>query len=107
MTLLVFLTCALLAVSGAVKLRATSRIGMRASLWSVSEMGVALACAGLAFASGADAPYLVWAVPAGLLLFVVSSWRYALRFRDHGRRRAASEGARLEQHLRQSTSPED
>jgi O-antigen/teichoic acid export membrane protein len=105
MTLLVFLTCALLAVSGAVKLRATSRIGMRTSLLSVSEMAVALAFAGLAFVSGAEAPYLAWSVPVGLLLFIVSSWRYALRFRDHGRRRVASEGARLEQHVRQSTPP--
>lgn len=106
MPVLLFLAAAMLAVSGAMKLRATSRMGTGLAPLALLEMVVAVAIAFLALPGPlAGTPILRWSVPAAVLLLVGSSVDHALRLREHRRRRAASEERRLRsflQHLSRS-----
>jgi hypothetical protein len=94
-SLLLFLTSALLAVSGATKLRSASRAGLGVPVLALAEMVWALALA-LAALPGASTPATSrWGIPIGVTLVLVSSARYTLRLRAERRRRADSEGGRL------------
>jgi hypothetical protein len=97
MSVLLFLTAAMLAVSGAVKLRATSRIGMGLAPLALLEMAVAVALAFLGLPSPlSGSAFVRWSVPAALLLLVGSSVDHGVRLREHRRRRAESEERRLQ-----------
>jgi hypothetical protein len=96
MAILLFTTAAMLAVSGAVKLRATSRIGMGLAPLALLEMAVALALGFLALPGPLSGSALLrWSVPLALLLLVGSSVDHAVRLRALRRRRTESEQRRL------------
>jgi predicted RND superfamily exporter protein len=86
----------MLAASGGVKLRATSRIGLGLAPLALSEMAVAVALGVLALPGPllGGAP-VRWSVPAAVLLLIGSSIDHAVRLRAYRRRRAESEERRL------------
>lgn len=96
MTFLLFVTAALVAVSGGLKLRSTSRVGLGVRPLALLELLSALILAGLILPSPLSGSALVrWSVPVAILLLVVSSVDHALRLRAYHRSRAESEGGRL------------
>jgi drug/metabolite transporter superfamily protein YnfA len=100
MSLLLLLTSAMLAVSGAVKLRSAARRGSGLSLLALGEMLVAVALAWLALPGVSGAPFTRWAVPGAVLLLLGSSAHHGLRLGAYRRRRAESEGGRLVNYVR-------
>lgn len=100
MSLLLFLTSAMLGVSGAVKLRSTARAGLTPSPLSVGEMIVAAGVALLALPGMSDGALTRWAVPGAVVLLLVSTVRHGLRLSDYRRRRTESEGGRLANYLK-------
>lgn len=100
MALLLFLTSAMLAVSGAVKLRSTARRGSGPSLLALGEIIVAAALAWLALPGVSGAALPRWVVPAAVLLLLGSSVHHGLRLGAYRRRRAESEGGRLVNYVR-------
>ena len=96
-TLLAYLMAMVLAVSGALKLRSATRLGIGILPGPVLEMGTALVFAA--------APLLAWRLPAwlfagGIVLVVASSSRHALLLRTMRQHREASEARRLEAHVK-------
>jgi len=100
MTFLLILTSFLLAVSGALKIRSTTRVGLGVTLGPVIELAVALALGLLSLGVGAGSPLVRWAVPAAVLVLIGSSARHAVRLSAHRRQREESEGGRLASYLR-------
>ena len=102
-TLLAYLLAVVLAVSGALKLRAAARLGIGLLPGPLLEMIVAVAVAA--------SPLMAWDLPIWLLvgaivLLVASSTHHALLLRDVRRRRRASESVRLEAHVRYLSRPD-
>ncbi|NNF13661.1 MAG: hypothetical protein HKN72_10570 [Gemmatimonadetes bacterium] len=96
MTFLLFVTAALVAVSGGLKLRSTSRVGLGVRPLAFLELVSALGLAALILPNPLSGTAVVrWAVPAAILLLVVSSVDHALRLRAYRKARADSEGGRL------------
>lgn len=96
MTFLLFVTAALVAVSGGLKLRSTSRVGLGFSPLALLEMVIALGLALLVVPSPLTGTAVErWAVPVAILVLVVSSVEHAFRLRDYRRARAETEGGRL------------
>lgn len=108
MSILLFITAAMLAVSGAVKLRATSRIGMGLAPLALLEMAMAVALGFLALPGPLTGSALLrWSVPVALLLLVGSSVDHAMRLRAQRRRRAESEERRLASFVKYLSRSED
>lgn len=96
MTFLLFVSAALVAVSGGLKLRSTSRVGLGMRPLALVELVSALVLAALILPSHFSGTAMVrWAVPAAILLLVVSSVDHALQLREYRHARAESEGGRL------------
>lgn len=96
MTFLLFVTAGLVAISGGLKLRSTSRVGLGMSPLALLEMVAAVMLAALILPGPLSGTAVVrWAVPAAVLLLVVSSVEHAMRLRAYRRTRAESEGGRL------------
>lgn len=96
MTFLLFVTAALVAVSGGLKLRSTSRVGLGVRPLALLEMVAAVVLATLILPSPLSGTVVVrWAVPAAILLLVLSSVDHAARLRAYRKARADSEGGRL------------
>lgn len=96
MSMLLFATAAMLAASGGIKLRTTSRSGLGLAPLALSEMAVAVALGALALPGPLLGGVVVrWSVPAAVLLLIGSSIDHALRLRAYRRRRAESEERRL------------
>jgi len=96
MPILLFTAAALLAVSGALKLRSTARIGLGPAPLALAEMAAALGLAFLALPNPFfGTAFARWSVPAAILLLVGSSIDHAVRLRELRRRRAESEERRL------------
>jgi uncharacterized membrane protein YqgA involved in biofilm formation len=99
MTALLFMTGVLLLVSGGVKVRSGLRAGLGVQPLTYLELLASVlwciaAAAGLG-TSGAG----IWFVPAGVLLVLASSVLFSLRMTEYRRRRAESEGSRLENYV--------
>jgi hypothetical protein len=94
------LTGVLLLGSGAVKVRAGSRIALPTQLLSIVELLMGVLAWVLAAAGASAAPLARWIVPLGVVLVVVSSLRFLNRHRALSDRRAATEARRLEAFLR-------
>ncbi|MDA0329906.1 MAG: hypothetical protein O2958_12975 [Gemmatimonadetes bacterium] len=103
--LLLFLTGAMLAVSGGVKLKAMSKAGLGLAPLALLEMIAAVALAGSSVSDTFAVPGMRWAVPLGVLLLLVSSVSHALRLKQHRQRRAETEGGRLQNFLKYSGGP--
>ena len=96
MTFLLFVTAALIAVSGGLKLRSTARVGLGYSPLALLEMAVALGLALLVLPGPLTGTALErWAVPVGIVVLIVSSVEHAFRLRAYRRSRAETEGGRL------------
>lgn len=100
MAALLLLTGALVALSGGIKLRAAHRVGLGAQPLSLLELFVGLALAVLAMAGPAAAGAARLMVPMGLVLVVASSLLFSARHREARRRRALTEGKRLEAYVK-------
>lgn len=96
---LLFSVSVLLAASGAVKARASTRLGLGTPLLALGELLVAVVVAGLAVSGLVGRGMGLSLATVGVLLVVVSSVRHAVRVRDRRRRREASEAHRLEAYL--------
>ncbi|MDH3270194.1 MAG: hypothetical protein OEN56_02605 [Gemmatimonadota bacterium] len=96
MTFLLFVTAAIVALSGGLKLRSTGRVGLGYAPLALLEMVAAVALA-LMILPGpfSGTPLERWAVPMAFLLLVTSSIDHALRLRTYRRARADTEGGRL------------
>lgn len=105
MTVLLFLTAAMLAVSGAVKLKATARAGLGLAPLALLEMAAAVGLAILALPGMPAETLSRWSVPAAVLLLLGSSVSHAIRQRTHRRRRAETEGGRLANYLKHISGP--
>jgi hypothetical protein len=96
-TLLAYLMAMVLAISGALKLRSATRLGIGILPGPVLELFAALLLAA--------APLMAWGLPAwllvgGIVLLVASSTHHGLLLRAARRGREASEARRLEAHLK-------
>ena len=109
MTFLLLVTAAFVAMSVGVKLRSTSRLGLGMRPLALLELVAALGLAALVLPSSPSGTTVVrWAVPAAILLVVVSSVDHALRLGARRRARADSEGGRLATYLKYlSELPQD
>ena len=90
----------MLGVSGAVKLKSTSRAGLSLSPLAIAEMVVAVGIAVVAFPGVADGSTTRWAVPGAVLLLLGSTMRHGLRLAEYRRLRADSEGGRLANYVK-------
>jgi hypothetical protein len=99
MTALLVMTGVLLLVSGGVKVRSGLRAGLGVQPLTHLELLASVvwcfAAGGGLGASGAG----IWFVPAGVLLVLASSVLFSLRMTEYRRRRAESEGSRLENYV--------
>jgi hypothetical protein len=98
--LLLFLTSAMLGVSGAVKLRATGRAGLSPSPLAIGEMLLALGIGLVALPGMADGSWTRWVVPAAVVLLLTSTVRHGMRLGEYRRRRADTEGGRLANYVK-------
>lgn len=96
---LLFSVAVLLVVSGAVKARAASRLGLGPPILALIELFVALMLAAVAVSGVLGGVLGPWLAMAGVALVLGSSVRHALAVRDQRRRREASEARRLESYL--------
>lgn len=103
---LLFSVAVLLVVSGAVKARAASRLGLGPPILALTELLLAVVLAGVAVSGALGAVLGPWLAMAGLALMLGSSVRHALAVRDRRRRREASEARRLETYLRVARAQE-
>ena len=91
----------MLAVSGVLKVRGTSRFGLGISPLALLELGAAVGLMFLALPGADRAGTLVrWSVPCAVLLLVVSSVDHGRRLGVQRRHRADTEGGRLARHVR-------
>ncbi len=97
---MLFSVAVLLVLSGAVKARASVRLGLGTPIFSLLELLVAVILAGLAMGATAGSAAGVWLAAAGVALLLGSSVHHAGVVRDRRRRREASEARRLEAFLR-------
>lgn len=96
MTFLLFVTAVFVAASSGLKLRSTSRVGLGLRPLALLELAAALGLAALVVPGPLSGTSVArWAVPAAILLLVVSSVDHAVRLRAYRRARAQSEGGRL------------
>lgn len=96
MTFLLFVTAALVAVSGGLKIRSTARVGLGISPLALLEMVLAVGLAVMILPSPLSGSTLErWAVPLAIGVLVVSSVEHAFRLRAYRKARAESEGGRL------------
>lgn len=103
---LLFSVAVLLVVSGAVKARSASRLGLGPPILALTELFVALALAGVAVSGALGGVLGPWLAMAGVALVLGSSVRHALAVRHQRRRREASEARRLEAYLRLARAQE-
>ena len=96
---LLFSVAVLLAVSGAVKARASARLGFGVPVLSLTELLMAVVAAALAVSGAVGSGAGPWVAVAGVALLVVSSVRHARAVRQQRRWREASEARRLETYL--------
>jgi len=108
MSLLAFLTAVLLALSGLLKIRSGQRVGVGSSPMAMAEVvaGVALAVVSTGTVFGALVPPR-WAVPASVLLLLVSTIEHGMRLRAQRLQRADSEGGRLVAHVKYLSARND
>ena len=107
MSLLLFLTSALLAASGAMKLRSATRAGLGLPLLALVEMGCAVGLAVAALPGAVPPGVSRWGIPLGVTLVLVSSVRYSLRLRAARQSRADGEGGRLARYVKFLSQPDD
>lgn len=93
---MLFSVAILLALSGAVKARASVRLGLGTSVPSLLELFAAVLLAGMAMGPGAGSGLGVWLAALAVALLVGSSLRHARVVKGRRLRREASEGRRLE-----------
>lgn len=94
------LTAILLFVSGGLKVRSSRRIGLGIGPLPLAEIvvGLFIGMGGMAAAaSGVALPR--WSLPVAILLVLVSTAHHASRLGAHRKRRAETEGGRLQTHL--------
>jgi fatty acid desaturase len=103
---LLFSVAVLLVVSGAVKARSASRLGLGPPVLALTELFAAVVLAAIAVSGMLGAVLGPWLAMAGIALVLGSSVRHALAVRDRRRRREASEGRRLEAYLRVARAQE-
>ena len=96
---MLFSVAVLLAVSGAVKARASVRLGLGTPVLSLVELLCAVAVAGVSVRGVAGPVVGPGLATAGVLLLVVSSVRHARAVRGRRQRREASEARRLQAFL--------
>ncbi len=97
---MLFSVAVLLALSGAVKARASARLGLGTPILSLMELLAALVVAGVAVGPAAGSAVGAWLAASGVAFLVFSSVRHARLVRDRRLRREASEGRRLQAFLR-------
>lgn len=102
------ITCVVLVLSGALKLRATGRVGLQPSVLAVGELLAApvilfLALPGPFTGSGVARV----AVPLAFVLVVGSSVRHAIRLRAYRRYRTETEGGRLVSYVKYMTGDDE
>lgn len=101
MTFLLFITAALVAISGGLKLRSTSRVGLGLAPLAVLEMVAALGLAALVLPSRWSGTTVErWSVPVAIVILIASSIDHAIRLRSHRRARAETEAGRLVNYVR-------
>lgn len=94
------LTAILLFVSGGLKIRSSRRLGLGMGLMPLAEvvLGLVVGMAGMAATvGGVSLPR--WSIPIAVLLVLVSTGHHATRLSERRRRRAETEGGRLQTHL--------
>ena len=101
---LLFLTAALLVISGAVETRAAVRSGLGAALLPAVELAAGLGLAAVA-AGGGSSGLARWLIPGGVLLVLVSSVRTSVLLKERRRIRELSAAARLETYVRYLAGP--
>jgi hypothetical protein len=102
MTVLLILTSAMLAVSGAVKLRTTSRVGLGLAPLALLEIAVAVLLTISAVPGAPGARQVRWLVPTAVALLLTSSVQHGLRLGAYRSRRSETEGGRLASYVRYS-----
>ena len=108
MSILLVVAGLMLAVSGALKIRGTSRFGLGVSPLALLELGAAVGLMFLALPGADRAGTLVrLSVPCAVVLLVVSSVDHARRLGAQRRHRADTEGSRLVRHIRFPSSDDD
>ncbi|MDX1495001.1 MAG: hypothetical protein R3253_13115 [Longimicrobiales bacterium] len=96
MVFLLFVTAALIAVSGGLKIRSTTRVGLGVSPFALLEVFLALGLAVMILPGPLSGTAVErWAVPVAIGVLVLSSIEHAFRLRAWRRARAESEGGRL------------
>jgi hypothetical protein len=95
MTPLLYLTTALVLMSGLVKLKAWSRVGEGLHVLPLLETLLGVGLFGVVLVGPVGAGLGLWLVVGAVLLVVVSSVLMGLDIKRHRRRRELSEGARL------------
>jgi hypothetical protein len=91
----------MLAASGALKVRGTSRTGLGVSPFALLELGAAVGLMFLALPGADRAGMLVrWSVPCAVALLVVSSVDHGRRLGAQRRHQADTEGGRLVRYVR-------
>lgn len=103
---LLFSVAVLLVVSGAVKARSASRLGLGSPILALTELLVAVMLAAVAVSGALGSVLGPWLAIGGVGLVLGSSVRHALAVRDQRRRREASEARRLESYLRVARAQE-
>jgi hypothetical protein len=108
MSLLSFLAALLLMTSGALKIRSGRRLGVGVSPLAALEVvaGVVLAALSVRNALGIDGPPR-WAVPAGVLLVLISTAVHGQKLRAERLQRAESEGGRLVAYVKYLSAGKD
>jgi uncharacterized membrane protein YqgA involved in biofilm formation len=107
MTALLFMTGVLLLVSGGVKVRSGLRAGLGVQPLTYLELlASVLSCIAAAAGLGTSGAG-IWVVPAGVLLVLVSSVLFSMRLTEYRRRRAESEGSRLENYVKYMSGTAD
>lgn len=108
MTFLLFVTAALVAVSGGLKLRSTNRVGLGFAPLALLEMVVAMGLALMILPSPVTGTAVVrWSVPMAIVIVIVSSIDHFLRLRRYRKARADSEGGRLATYVRYLSEMDD
>ena len=107
MVVLLFLTSAMLLMSGAVKIRSTARAGLGQAPLSLLELLAALGMAIAALPGVGEALAAPWAVLGSFALLLVSSTSHAFRIRAHHERRSETEAGRLANYVKYTSKPEE
>jgi len=99
-TPLLSITAVLLLVSGVVKLRAVTRVGVGIGILPLAEVVAAFVLLGLAVLARPNATVGLWAIVGGVLLLLGSSFQVGASLGRRRRARERSEAARLQTYLR-------